>query len=104
MDVQLKKGLMEACVLAELCRGEAHGYGILKDTELSVHLSESALYHILKRLEGAGHVSARSVERDGRLRRVYAITESGRDRLRVFIEDWREAMRAFQFIREASGI
>ena len=102
MDAQLKKGLLDMCVLAQLCRGDSYGYRIQKDISEHVSLSESALYHILKRQEQAGHVTARSVEHEGRLRRVYSITSSGRVRLREFKEEWRHALRAFEFIERAA--
>jgi PadR family transcriptional regulator PadR len=103
MDAQLKKGILEICVLAELCRGASYGYKIEKDLEGYVQLSESALYHILKRHEQAGYVRAESVEHGGRLRRVYAITEAGRGRLEEFKQEWREAAKAFSFIERAAG-
>ena len=78
MDTQLKRGILEVCVLAELCRGQSYGYRIQKDLAQYVTLSESALYHILKRQEQAGQVQAASVEHEGRLRRMYSITEKGR--------------------------
>ena len=103
MDAQLKRGLLEMCVLAELCRGESYGYRIQKDISGYISLSESALYHILKRQEQAGQVEARSVEHDGRLRRMYSITASGRQRLMEFRDEWRQAMKAFEFIEGAAG-
>lgn len=104
MDVQLKKGLLDMCVLAELCRGDSYGYRIQKDISEHVTLSESALYHILKRQEQAGYVTARSVEHDNRLRRVYSITDAGRGRLREFKDQWRQAMKAFEFIERAANL
>ena len=103
MDAQLKKGFLEMCVLAELCRGESYGYRIQKDISGYISLSESALYHILKRQEKAGQVEARSVEHDSRLRRMYSITEAGRKRLREFRAEWQQAMNAFEFIEGAAG-
>jgi PadR family transcriptional regulator PadR len=102
MDAQLKKGILEICVLAELCRGPSYGYRIEKDLEEHVKMSESALYHILKRHEQAGLVRAESVEYNGRLRRMYEITEAGRGRLLEFKEEWREAAKAFSFIERAA--
>lgn len=90
-------------MLAELCRGDSYGYQIKKDLEGYVKLSESALYHILKRHEGMGHVSAQSVEHGGRLRRVYSITDAGRARLAAFKDEWKEAAQAFAFIERAVG-
>ena len=103
MDAQLKKGLLDMCVLAELCRGDSYGYRIQKDISEHISLSESALYHILKRQEQAGHVTAHSVEHDGRLRKVYSITDSGRARLTEFRDQWHQAMKAFEFIEKAAN-
>lgn len=102
MDAQLKKGILEVCVLAELCRGDSYGYKIEKDLEGWVNLSESALYHILKRHESTGFVSATSLEHGGRLRKVYSITDAGRERLSAFKDEWREAAKAFEFIERAA--
>ncbi|MGI6240123.1 MAG: PadR family transcriptional regulator [Christensenellales bacterium] len=103
MDAQLKRGILEFCVLAELCRGDSYGYKIEKDLASHVKLSESALYHILKRHEAAGFVRAQSVEHNGRLRRVYAITQDGRARLMAFKDEWQNVARAMDFIEKAVG-
>jgi len=42
------------------------------------------------------------VEHDGRLRRVYSITEAGRERLREFRDEWQQALKAFDFIERAA--
>lgn len=102
MDTQLKRGILEVCVLAELCRGQSYGYRIQKDLAQYVTLSESALYHILKRQEQVGQVQAASVEHEGRLRRMYSITEKGRARLTEFREQWQEVGRAIEFIEKAA--
>lgn len=104
LDAQLKKGILEICVLAELCRGPSYGYRIQRDISTWVSLSESALYHILKRCEQAGFVTAESVEHQGRLRRMFSITEAGRRRIDEFKAEWQEIVRAFEFIeRSVSG-
>ena len=102
VDTQLKRGILEVCVLAELCRGQSYGYRIQKDLARYVSLSESALYHILKRQELAGQVQATSVEHEGRLRRMYSITEKGRARLTEFREQWQEVGRANEVIEKAA--
>ena len=53
MDMQLKRGLLEICVLAILNQGDSYGYQIVKDADACVELSESTLYPILRRLETA---------------------------------------------------
>ena len=54
MDAQLKKGLLDVCVLVALKERDSYGYQIIKDVSPIVEISESTLYPILKRLEGRG--------------------------------------------------
>ena len=83
-------------------REESYGYRIQRDISQLMSLSESALYHILKRHEQAGLVTAHSVEHAGRLRRMYAITPLGRQRLAEFREEWRQVLKVFDFIERAA--
>ena len=53
MDVQLKRGLLDICVLAAIKDEESYGYQIIKDMKPYVDISESTLYPILRRLENA---------------------------------------------------
>lgn len=81
MDVQIKKGLLEVCVLKALTGGESYGYKIIKDVSAYIEISESTLYPILKRLEADGHLVCATAEYNGRLRKYYSITPSGRERI-----------------------
>ena len=65
MDTQLKRGILDISVLAELNKGDSYGYQIIKDLEPYVELSESTLYPILKRLESSNFVDVYSVEKQG---------------------------------------
>ena len=60
MDVQLKRGLLDVCVLAAIKDEDSYGYKIIKDLKPCLLLSESTLYTILKRLEGAGMLTVRT--------------------------------------------
>ena len=103
MDVQLKRGLLDACVLAAIKNKDSYGYQIIKDMKPYLEMSESTLYTILKRLEAARLLTVRSAEHNGRLRKYYHITRAGLDRLEAFREEWREVMTVYQFvIREDS--
>ena len=75
MDVQLKRGLLDVCVLAAIKCEDSYGYKIIKDVKPYVELSESTLYTILKRLELANMLTIRTVEHNGRLRKYYHITD-----------------------------
>ena len=81
MDIQLKKGVLDICVLHTLEKGESYGYKIIDDLNGVIEISESTLYPILKRLEGAGYLTTRTAEFSGRLRRYYKITQAGLARL-----------------------
>ena len=98
MDIQLKRGLLEICVLAAIKNEESYGYRIIKDVKPFVEISESTLYPILRRLEAAECLSVRSAEHNGRLRKYYSITDAGRERLAAFAAEWQEMMRIYQFV------
>lgn len=99
MDAQLKRGVLEICVLAAMRDEDTYGYKIIKDLSPFMEVSESTLYPILKRLEQSNCVSEYSVEHNGRLRKYYSITEAGHEKIRDFLNDWESVMRAYHFIR-----
>ena len=98
MDVQLKRGMLDACVLTVLRRGESYGYQLVRDVGEIIDVSESTLYPILKRLESGGLVTVRSAEHNGRLRKYYQITEAGERRVREFVEEYRTLMKVLRQI------
>ncbi len=98
MDIQLKRGLLDVCVLAAIKDGESYGYKIIKDMKPYIEMSESTLYTILKRLETADMLTVRSAEHCGRLRKYYRITKAGLGRLEDFKDEWREVMLIYQFV------
>lgn len=104
MDGQLKRGLLEVCVLAAIKTGDSYGYQIIKDMKPYLALSESTLYTVLKRLEAAELLTVRTAEHNGRLRKYYHITEAGRQRLEEFTVEWKEILAVYQFVtREDQG-
>jgi PadR family transcriptional regulator PadR len=103
MDIQLKRGMLDVCVLAAIKNGESYGYKIIKDTRSCIELSESTLYTILKRLEGSALLTVRSAEHGGRLRKYYRITEAGLDRIREFENEWNEMQAIYRFVTKGSG-
>lgn len=100
MDTQLKKGLLDVCVLSVLREQLSYGYKIIADMAPYTAISESTLYPILKRLEGAGLVTVHSREYNGRLRKYYAVTDAGLARIDDFLEDMREVERICALIRD----
>ena len=98
MDIQLKRGLLDVCVLAVLNRGESYGYLIIRELEHILEISESTLYPILKRLFLARFVTIRTVEHNGRLRKYYKITQLGRVRINEFLQEGEEMLKIYNFI------
>ena len=98
MDNQLKRGLLDVCVLAAIQDEESYGYKIIKDMKPYLELSESTLYTILKRLEAADMLTVRAVEHGGRLRKYYRITETGYRRIEDFKNEWKELLSIYQFV------
>ena len=103
MDIQLKRGLLDICVLAAIKNGESYGYKIIKDLKPCIELSESTLYTILKRLEAAEMLTVRTAEHDGRLRKYYRITATGQKRIREFRDEWAEMLAIYRFVTKENG-
>lgn len=103
MDVQMKRGLLDICVLATLRKGESYGYQIVKDLSSCVRISESTLYPILRRLESAGHVIVRAAEHNGRLRKYYRITTLGLKKIEYFIEEWKEINLIYKYVTQGGN-
>ena len=98
MDMQLKRGLLDVCVLAAIKNEDSYGYKIIKDLKPYITLSESTLYTILKRLEGAAMLTVRTAEHDGRLRKYYHITDAGIRRIENFKSEWAEMLSIYRFV------
>lgn len=103
MDAQLKRGLIEVCVLAFLKKGDSYGYQLIKDVSQLIDVSESTLYPILRRLEAAECLRVYSVEHNSRLRKYYAITEKGIERIHEFLSEWAVLNRVLDFIKEGAS-
>ena len=100
MDIQLKRGLLDVCVLTAIKNEPSYGYKIIKDIKPYIEMTESTLYTILKRLEAAKLLTVTTAEHDGRLRKYYRITEAGIKRINDFKEEWREVMTIYKFVTE----
>ena len=98
MDIQMKRGLLDICVLAAIKGEDSYGYQIIKDMKPYVEISESTLYPILRRLEVAELLTVRTAEHNGRLRKYYRITQLGLERIEAFKEEWREIMSIYNFV------
>ena len=98
MDVQLKRGVIENCVLSAMLKGETYGYELIKTVSPMVEISESTLYPILRRLCANGYAVVGSAEHNGRLRKYYSITKLGKAKLDDFLKDWEDVVKIYDFI------
>ncbi len=98
MDIQLKRGLLDICVLAAIKSEDSYGYKIIKNLKPYIELSESTLYTILKRLETADMLTVRTAEHGGRLRKYYHITDIGLKRIEDFKDEWKEIVSIYRFV------
>lgn len=98
VDIQLKRGMLDVCVLAAIKNEASYGYKIVKDIGEYVEISESTLYPILRRLESMSYLTVRTVEHGGRLRKYYHITPQGLERIEVFREEWKEMLSIYNFV------
>jgi PadR family transcriptional regulator PadR len=98
MDAQLKRGLLDACLLAILSQGESYGYKIIQSAQTVMSIRESTLYPVLRRMEQQGYLETWQQEYSGRLRKYYRITDFGRERLENFRTEWRDVKNMVDYI------
>ncbi len=103
MDIQLKRGLLDVCVLAAIKNEDSYGYKIIKDMKPYIELSESTLYTILKRLETADLLTVYTAEHGGRLRKYYHITDQGLKRIEDFKNEWNEILCIYRFVTKGDN-
>lgn len=90
MAFQLGAALLDACVLAVLSRQDAYGYVLTQNIKEIIDVSESTLYPVLRRLLKECCVTTYDLPFQGRNRRYYQITDSGRARLGEYMSEWGE--------------
>lgn len=103
MNVQLKRGIIDVCVLAALQDEASYGYKIISDLNNVITLSESTLYPVLKRLETQECLTTYSKDYNGRLRKYYQITSEGKKRIKSFMTEWQEMEKILHFISVKGG-
>ena len=84
--VQVRKGVLELCLLSALDAGEHYGYALVKRLSATPGLSvaEGSIYPLLSRMKSAGLVDSRLEESSsGPARKYYQLTDAGRERLRL---------------------
>ena len=89
IQVQLKKGVLELCVLALLSRQDAYGYEIASRLASGIDMGEGTIYPLMRRMQGEGLVDTYLVESPaGPSRKYYRLTDAGRARFEVQKSEW----------------
>lgn len=88
MGFQVGSTLLDACVLAVLSTGDTYGYVLTQTMRDVTDISESTLYPVLRRLQKDGYLTTYDQPYQGRNRRYYAITESGKMKFEGYKRDW----------------
>src|SRR5882757_8052372 len=90
VQVQLKKGALEMCVLALLARGESYAYEIASTLASGIGMGEGTIYPLMRRMQDDGLVDTRLVESSsGPPRKYYRLTPIGRAALAAQKREWR---------------
>jgi PadR family transcriptional regulator PadR len=90
IQVQLRKGALDLCVLAVLSRGESYGYEIASTLAAAVSMGEGTIYPLMRRMQNDGLVATRIVESsNGPPRKYYRLTPLGRTTFEAHRRDWR---------------
>jgi PadR family transcriptional regulator PadR len=86
---QLKKGVLELCVLAALKTEERYGYELITVLSERIQVTAGTIYPLLRRIKSEGLVETRTVDSpDGPSRKYYRLTAAGRDALIAEVAAW----------------
>ena len=98
MAFKIESGLLDACALAILSRGDTYGYEITQEMKKAVSLSESTLYPVLRRLQKENLCRTYDQPFQGRNRRYYSITPEGIKRLTELRTEWDEYKNSIESV------
>ena len=89
VQVQLKKGVLELCVLALLSRGDAYGYELASRLAEGIGMGEGTIYPLMRRMQADGLVATYLVESSaGPSRKYYRLTDAGRTSFETQKTEW----------------
>lgn len=98
MIFQYGNQVLDFCVLAILNKNDSYGYEITQKILETIEISESTMYPVLRRLKKYHHLETYDVPFQGRNRRYYKITDSGRELLDLYHSDWKIYKDQIDFI------
>jgi len=95
IQVQLKKGVLELCVLALLSGGDSYAYEIASRLAEGIEMGEGTIYPLMRRMQDDGLVETYMVESSaGPSRKYYRLTEAGKASFAAQTEAWRAFVKA----------
>jgi PadR family transcriptional regulator, regulatory protein PadR len=99
-QIQMRKGLLEFCILHIISRGEVYASDLIEElTDSKMIVVEGTLYPLLNRLKNASLVTYKWVESEsGPPRKYYTITEEGKEFLETLNETWDSLVNSTQLI------
>lgn len=104
MDIQFKKGVLELCVLTMLMTGDKYGYEIAGVLSKKVHISDGAIYPVLRRLKEKKLVNIYLKEsQEGPARKYFTLTELGESERESLFNDWKIIQQGISDIMEMKG-
>ena len=99
MDIQLRKGTLELCVLALLSGRDSYAYEIASRLAEAIGMGEGTIYPLMRRLQNDGLVDTYLVESSsGPPRKYYRLTEAGKASFAAQKAAWASFTRAMQEI------
>lgn len=99
LTIQLKKGVLELCVLSLLKSDDKYGYELIGEISKNIEISEGTIYPLLKRLKSEGFVETYLEESsEGPPRKYYRLTEKGEQTRIVYFNEWTEFLRGVNSI------
>jgi PadR family transcriptional regulator, regulatory protein PadR len=97
IDIQLKKGVLELCVLALLSREDAYAYDLASRLSGAIDMAEGTIYPLMRRMQSDGLVETYLVESpSGPSRKYYRLTAAGRASFAAQRDAWRAFARAVE--------
>ncbi|MPN05588.1 hypothetical protein SDC9_152839 [bioreactor metagenome] len=89
MNVQLKKGVLELCVLSLVTRKDYYGYELVNEISKNIQISDGTIYSILRRLTQDGYfVTYLQESQEGPPRKYYKITDIGIKTKEILEKEW----------------
>jgi PadR family transcriptional regulator, regulatory protein PadR len=99
---QTLKGVLDPLILAVLAEGPLHGYAVIEELKMrsggELDLPEGTVYPALHRLERRGLLRSAWTRAEGRRRRIYRLTASGRRELTSKAQEWRTFARVVESV------